>query len=134
MSRKRDPRTIDLSRRIQRAFGARLAGARTGAQTPLLQQDLGNHLGLSRTTISNIECGSQRVFLDQVYFAARALGVDARDLLPPMDEVFPTTPVQVAPDDPLSAQAQQSALNVAAKVEERLKGSLEHSRTKRRPK
>jgi len=118
MPRKRDGQAADLSRRVHAAFGRRLATARS--RQHLLQQELGRRLGLSRTSVSNIERGSRAVFLDQIYRAAQILAVDARDLLPPMDEVFPPVAVHAATDDQVS---QERAMNVVRRVEERLKTS-----------
>jgi len=97
------------------AFGQRLAAARDAKEIP--QHQLAQRLRLSRTSISNIECGSRGVFLDQIYQAAEALGVDARSLLPPMEEIFPPTTVHSVSDDGVSPD---SAMRVVRRVEERL--------------
>jgi transcriptional regulator with XRE-family HTH domain len=133
MPQRRDAATQDLNQRIQRAFGERLARARAGGPKPLLQQDLANRLRLSRTSISNIERGSQNVFLVQIYLAAQILGIDAKDLLPTMDEIFPPTPMTAAPDDPLPADAAQSALHVVQRIERRFaKGQGKATRDRNR--
>lgn len=127
MPRKRDGQSADLSLRIHRAFGRRLAEART--RCGLLQQELGRRLGLSRTSVSNLECGSRAVFLDQVYQAAQILGVDVRDLLPPMAEMFPPVAVHAATDDQVS---EERALSVLRRVEQRLKTTVPDKREGRR--
>lgn len=126
MPRKRDGPAADLSRRVNAAFGRRLAAARSRAD--LLQQDLGERLGLSRTSISNIECGARAVFLDQLYRAAHALGVEPSELLPPMAEVLPATAVHTAPDDSVS---EEHALNVLRRVEAKLERPLSQQRQRR---
>jgi len=115
-----------ISRRINEAFGERLQRVRQARN--IKQIAFAEALGVSRTTASNIECGRQRVFLDQVYFAAAALGVAIDELLPPMhlvagDEVV----VRSAADDPLSAAAQRA---VEAVVRE-LSGSAPKSARER---
>ena len=88
-----------MSKRLQNAFGNRLHQIRrapgVGRQN---QQVLAEALEITRTSISNIERGRHRVFLDQVYLAAHALGVPLMELLPPVEEVFANTPVFTASD------------------------------------
>ena len=60
-------------------LGERIRGAREGKMT---QAVLGSHVGLSRTAITNIECGRQRLLVDQLVEIASALGVPAAKLLP----------------------------------------------------
>ncbi|SRR5258708_17945246 len=115
MPRKRDKQAADFSRRIHEEFGRRLAQSRAGRS--LLQQDLGNSMGLSRTSVSNIECGTRAVFLDQVYQAAKAVGVDVRELLPSMEEVFPSVVVHAVHDDQVSVEFATKALQL---VQDRL--------------
>lgn len=61
-------------------FGKRLREARQKAS--LTQEVLGQHVGLTRTSITNIEAGRQPVNLDLLYRLAAALQSDPRDLLP----------------------------------------------------
>lgn len=131
MPRKREGRTLELSRHIQKVFGANLAKARLAAPQPLLQQDLARRLNLSRTSVSNIECGTQGISLVQAYLAARAVGVDVRKLLPEMDQVFPTGAVSVAEDDPLGIEVEGIALKVVEKIERRLAAEAIRSREQR---
>ena len=50
--------------------------------TPLNQAALGIKVGLSRTSITNIERGRQQVALHMLYELAYALGAEPQDLLP----------------------------------------------------
>jgi transcriptional regulator with XRE-family HTH domain len=49
---------------------------------PLSQEALGVNVGLSRTSITNIELGRQHLTLHMLYEFASALGVDPHHLLP----------------------------------------------------
>lgn len=116
MSQKRSRDSYEVSRRVQRAFGARLKSARQGKDA--LQKILASQLGLSRTSISNIERGTHRVFLDQVYSAAHALGIEVFELLPPAIEIYGNSEVHSAVDDPLSETAAESARQVALSIQQ----------------
>jgi len=65
---------------LNEELGRRIRSAREGKMT---QAALGDHIGLSRTAVTNIECGRQRLLVDQLVEIARALQVSASDLLPP---------------------------------------------------
>ena len=108
-----------MSLRVQAAFGVRLKAARKrNAERRINQDDLASALEVTRTSVSNIERGRHRVFLDQVYVAAKQLGVEVADLLPAMDEVF---------RDTLStgqAMRPEAARDVSAMVESLLERAL----------
>lgn len=92
MRKRRTAEGSALSQRIQIEFGNRLKAARKGnAERRINQAELASALGVTRTSISNIERGRHRVFLDQVYVAAHQLGVEVLDLLPDMNQVFRDT-------------------------------------------
>ena len=61
-------------------LGRRIRAAREGKLT---QAALGASVGLSRTAITNIECGRQRLLVDQLVEIAGAIGIPAAELLPP---------------------------------------------------
>lgn len=61
-------------------FGRRLRAART--EKGLSQTHVARYVGLSRTSITNIERGRQRFPLHLVYQLAEAVGIPAKDLLP----------------------------------------------------
>jgi transcriptional regulator with XRE-family HTH domain len=94
-----------LVQALQRAFGRRLQEARTAKGRD--QRELSGALRLTRTSVSNLERGKQRVSLDQVYEAARFLGVPVSELLPPLAEVLPPTDVHEPEDDPLSERGKE---------------------------
>ena len=62
-------------------LGRRIRSAREGKLT---QAALGTLVGLSRTAITNIECGRQRLLVNQLVEIAGAVGVPAAELLPPV--------------------------------------------------
>ena len=66
---------------ICKRFGKLLAGRRT--ESGMSQEAFANAVGLSRTSITNIERGRQPVSLHTLYFMADILGVEPADLLPP---------------------------------------------------
>ncbi len=61
-------------------LGRRIRAAREGKLT---QAALGASVGLSRTAITNIECGRQRLLVDQLVEIAAAIGIPPAELLPP---------------------------------------------------
>ncbi len=50
---------------------------------PLTQAELGGAVGLTRTSITNIERGRQRILVHTLFEIAAELGIEPRDLLPP---------------------------------------------------
>jgi transcriptional regulator with XRE-family HTH domain len=66
---------------ICKRFGHLLARRRTEAR--MSQEAFAKAVGLSRTSITNIERGRQPISLHTLYTMADILGVDAGDLLPP---------------------------------------------------
>lgn len=120
MSRRKNPRHEVTCQRLQKAFGIRLQVARRNLERGRANQEaLAEALGITRTSISNIERGQHRVFLDQVYLAARALGIDARDLLPSMEDVFPPTSVHSAPYAGIDEVVAQRLIEIATDVQRR---------------
>lgn len=80
---------------LYEAIGDRIKAARTLAK--ITQTDLGRQIGLTRSSIANIEAGRQRVMLHWVFQIADELGVDPRELIVeprvptmrPIDELDP---------------------------------------------
>lgn len=74
-------------------------------------------MGISQTTMSNIERGAQRIFVDQLYRAASILQVGINELLPPLEEVKQDDGmVRAAADDPLTPDAIEHLQDVIEKV------------------
>jgi len=115
-SSRSTPRRVDraLVRRVGRAFGAELQRVR---QRQNMKQDaFASAMGVSRTTVSNMECGRQRIFLDQVYRAATVLAVPVRELLPA--ELVDDAPavLTAADDDPLPNRVAENVSRTIAAV------------------
>ena len=64
-------------------FGNELRAARGGSG--LTQEQLAGQVGLTRTSITNIEAGRQQVSLHQLFQLAAAVGKRPADLLPDLD-------------------------------------------------
>jgi len=73
------PAMIDRSD-VCLGFGKLLKQRRT--EVKLSQKDFARAVGLSRTSVTNIECGRQPVSLPSLYAMADVLQVDVADLLP----------------------------------------------------
>lgn len=69
---------------IYRPFGRRLREARERAG--LTQGQLGEAVGLSRTSITNIEYGRQGIPLHALYALAQSLNIEPVELLPEPSE------------------------------------------------
>jgi transcriptional regulator with XRE-family HTH domain len=55
---------------------------RNNRDRKMTQAELGKRIGLSRTAVTNIECGRQRLLVEQLIEIAEALDVSAAELLP----------------------------------------------------
>src|ERR1700730_3514410 len=72
--------TIELGKRIQRY---------RRMQVPLMSQErLASLLGLTRTSVTNIERGKQKMTLDTVYKLCEAFDVPLNEFLPPLSDVL----------------------------------------------
>ncbi|MBC2714090.1 MAG: helix-turn-helix domain-containing protein [Desulfobacteraceae bacterium] len=69
-----------IKKSIYIEFGKKLEAARNKAE--LTQEALAKRVGLSRTSITNIEKGRQRIPFHMLYLFADALGVLPKDLMP----------------------------------------------------
>jgi transcriptional regulator with XRE-family HTH domain len=72
--------TTDSEKAFYNAFGRMLSETRRKKR--ISQEMLADELGLSRTSITNIEKGRQPVQLYSLYLIARLLGTDVKELLP----------------------------------------------------
>jgi transcriptional regulator with XRE-family HTH domain len=67
---------------LYRAFGNLVRLSREQRRDPLSQEKLGGLVGLSRTSITNIEKGRHHLVVHQLLAFARALNVPPEALLP----------------------------------------------------
>jgi transcriptional regulator with XRE-family HTH domain len=68
-------------------FGSKLSMLRRSRR--ISQAELGSRVGWSRTTIANLERGSQNVQLYQIFLLAQALDATPDQLIPTAREVQP---------------------------------------------
>ena len=78
---------------LYREFGILLATERKRKR--LSQAQLAKLVNLSRTSITNIECGRQPIQLHQLYFFASILRIDAHNLLPKESAMVPEPSITV---------------------------------------
>lgn len=71
----------DLTRRLYEEMGSRIKHQREAAG--LTQEGVAVRVGLSRTSITNIEAGRQALTVHGLYRLASALSVEPSQLLPP---------------------------------------------------
>jgi transcriptional regulator with XRE-family HTH domain len=86
---------------LYKEFGRLLRKSRKEAQ--LTQGEVAERVGLSRTSITNIERGRQHVLLHQLFLLAAAVGVDPTELLPQgkaaLEELLPARELRALPDE-----------------------------------
>lgn len=83
-----------MSERFNVALGERI---RTRRESKMTQAELAERIGLSRTSVTNIERGRQRLLVDQLVEIAKTLSVSPAELLPPPDPI-PPKPSASVPD------------------------------------
>jgi len=108
----------DLQQRdlLYRELGQRVRSLRVEAG--LSQAVLAQRVGLTRTSITNIEQGRQSIPLHVLYDLASALGTDLNAFLPPMQDMGDTPRVVQVPPD-LSAHERQWVERVVRQHDER---------------
>lgn len=130
MGKRRSAASQDLGRRVQLAFGGLLKQAREDSKPRLSQAEVAEALGISRTSVSNIENGRHRVFLDQVYAAARALRVSPVRLLPDEAALSPSPNIHASSGAEIDA-SQLKALGPVVAAAHKKTRALAKSETKR---
>ena len=73
-------RQNELADALYAAVGVRVREARRSQK--MSQEDLANRVGLTRTSITNVEAGRQKLPLHTLFAIAEALGMEAKELLP----------------------------------------------------
>lgn len=99
---------------LYKEFGQGLRRARKDAK--LTQKELAERVGLTRTSITNIERGSQHIALHQLYQLASVLGHKPAALLPDqnvaLEELLPPEVLQLIAED---QEGQDFAVRVLGK-------------------
>lgn len=78
------------SQKLYELIGGRIRRTREGQTPRVSQEQLANWLGLQRTSITNIEKGSQKLTLETVYQICARFGLEIHDMLPPVADVVLT--------------------------------------------
>ena len=78
--------------RLYRVFGSRVRALRE--EKNVTQEELGKRVDLSRTSITNIEKGRQRVLLHQMVEIAQALDAEPVSLIPTPEPAVPPAPMR----------------------------------------
>jgi transcriptional regulator with XRE-family HTH domain len=81
-------------RKIYKTIGEKIKKIRKGKKS---QQELADNLKITRTSVTNIEMGNQRVQIDTLWHIAELLGVSIHDLLPTQKEIG--TVYELIPED-----------------------------------
>lgn len=120
MSRIETVRDIDILSGVRHAgrvddlytrFGRQLRTARRDAG--LTQEEVAERVGLTRTSITNIERGMQHISLRQLYLLAAAVGLQPAQLLPDHDGAIE----ELLPEHALKALKKDAeGLDFAARV------------------
>jgi transcriptional regulator with XRE-family HTH domain len=79
------------------------------------QEAFAKAVGLSRTSITNIERGRQPISLHTLYFMADILGVEASDLLPPAPKNTVALALTGEPESKLTTQEKEQLGKLSAK-------------------
>jgi len=79
------------------------------------QEAFAKAVGLSRTSITNIERGRQPISLHTLYFMADILGVEPADLLPPAPTNTMAFALSGEPESKLTAQEKEQLEKLSAK-------------------
>lgn len=99
--------------------------ARHGANGSLTQAELAKSVGLERTSITNLEKGSQKVPLHVLYAVCSALDADIADVLPPLS-VVQQDPISQLDLSSASAQQASAGRPILSKVLEEM--NFDHRR------
>lgn len=97
----------DAQKKIAEFIGKEISRFRE--RQDLRQEDMAKQVGLSRTSISNIERGEHVPTLWVLYRICQTLGVEVREVLPRQDVVFPVKKNRDDPTTPLLNLALQAA-------------------------
>ena len=88
---------MDASEHLYRSIGQLVRAGRKEAE--LTQDELAQRVGLTRTSINNIEHGRQKIQVHTLYALAEALSVPASALLPPTGSQQPSVSENQLPKD-----------------------------------
>lgn len=84
---------------LHAALGKRIRDRRVSSG--LTQAQLANRIAISRTSLTNVELGRQRLLVDQLYKMAEVLNAQPQDLLPGTSEIVSASIKNSAADEPI---------------------------------
>lgn len=93
-----DDKTSEDEEKLHAALGKKIRELRQSSG--LTQAELADRIAISRTSLTNVELGRQRVLVDQLYKMADVLNTRPQDLLPQPSEIIGTSTVSSA-EEPL---------------------------------
>lgn len=76
------------------------------------QEDLARRVGLSRSSITNIELGKQRLLLDHLFALAGALNIEPTQLIPARADIADTKDFEIKPQRKMTAAQKRWAKKV----------------------
>lgn len=97
--------TEEAVRRFYVELGTRIRAARRRKR--ISQLELGEMVGLNRSSIANIEAGRQRSLIHLVVVIAQSLAVSTGELLPSVEEIADLGDIEI-PDDALEGQPEDT--------------------------
>lgn len=82
-------------KKLYALLGERIKRLRRMQSPEMNQEKLGRILGLTRTSVTNIERGKQKLTVDTLYKLCETFSVEVSELVPPLADVVVATSKQV---------------------------------------
>ena len=107
-----------ISDELYKKIGLMIREKRQNHEHPLSQENLARRLGMSRTSVVNIELGKQHIQIHTLYQLAEILGIDALELLPSSET---NNKVKITSEKELSKKERISIENIiSSKVKKKV--------------
>jgi transcriptional regulator with XRE-family HTH domain len=106
---------MNQRKNLYEEIGSRIENFRK--EKKLTQKELADKVGLTRTSIVQIEKGEQRVPIDKLYKIAKAVNLKVYDLLP--DEEFLESSFDKVSEERLDENEKEELLEVLSKIKEK---------------
>ena len=99
------------SDKLYSEIGSRIRCLRKSQDSGMSQEEFAKLLGLSRTSVTNIEAGNQKVPIDTIYILCTQFGLGIESLLPKPDDF-----AELTDDDPNSINVGGQTHNLGRKT------------------